>query len=84
MLVHQGDLHIFVRHEKVDMDKLLKFAYDRRLNNVSLITDHNLASKEYKAVFTNCEAEWITILNYNNNKVLAYLEKVKLSNSGTS
>ena len=47
------------------------------LNNVSFITDHNPASKEYKAVFTNCVAAWITILDDNNKKVLPYLEKVK-------
>ena len=78
MLVHRRALHKFVRHQKIDVNKLLKLEYDQRLKNVAFIADHNLSSKEYKAVFKNGDADWITILEYNNEKVLAYMKKAKL------
>ena len=57
MLVHRRALHKFVRHQKIDVNKLLKHEYDQRLKNVALIADHNLSSKEYKAVLQNGDAD---------------------------
>ena len=78
MLVHRRALHKFVRHKKIDVDKLLKLEYDERLKNIAFIANHNLSSREYKAIFNNGDADWITILDDNHDKVLAYRKKAKL------
>ena len=78
MLVHRRALHKFVRKKEILIEKLLSLEHDKRLKDIEVIKDHNLSSKEYKAIFTNGDVDWITILDDKNEKVLSYLTKANL------
>ena len=63
----------------MNIDKLLQFESDQQLKDVDFIVDHNLESKEFKIVFTDGSASWITIMNQANKHVLKYFERRKIN-----
>ena len=74
MLEHRRKLHKFKRYQEINIDKLLKLEYDNRVKLFHYLVDHNPSSKEYKAVFVDGTADWITILSDRNEKVISYFK----------
>ena len=56
-LVYRRALHKFVRKNEIEIEKLSSLEHEKRLKYIKSIRDHNLSSKEYKAIFTNGDVD---------------------------
>ena len=73
MLVLRRALLKFVKDKDVYVERLPLLEQDTRLKDIHAISDHNSLSKEYKVIFKNGDADWITIMHDKNNKFQDYL-----------
>ena len=57
MLVHRRALHKSAGRKEIVIENLLSLEQDAKLDDIQVIIDHYLSSKEYKAIFTNGDVD---------------------------